>query len=143
MSDSTNNFVTQNDIEREYVVENENENLEWGAVILTSLQKLAKLNLGTTAYKILFYFMSKVDGNSNKITIKQSELRYELNLQDPNSNTLIKYHKTTISKAIQELIENNILKRENKTYFINPDIFYIGGLKKRKEFLREYNKQKQ
>lgn len=143
MRDSTNNFVTQSDIERGYVVENENENLEWGAVILTSLQKLAKLNLGTTAYKILFYFMSNVDGNSNKITIKQSELRYELNLQDPNSNTLIKYHKTTISKAIQELIENNILKRENKTYFINPDIFYIGGLKKRKEFLQEYNKQEQ
>ncbi|PTK14174.1 hypothetical protein BUZ78_12310 [Staphylococcus saprophyticus] len=139
MSELTNDFVTQNDLDKEYVVEN--TELEWGAVILLSFQKLAKLNLGTTAYKILFYFMSKVDGNTNKITIKQSELRYELNLQDPNSDNLIKYHKTTISKAIQELIENNILKRNNKTYFINPDIFYIGGPKKRKEYLREYNKE--
>lgn len=139
MSNFKNEFITENDFENEYVRENDND-LEWGAVILLSFQKIAKLNLGTTAYKILLYFISKVDKETNKITIKQKDLSPQLTLQDPDSDKLIRYHKTTISKAIQELVDNNIIKKNNKTYFINPDIFYIGGPKKRNEFLREYNK---
>lgn len=101
--------------------------LEWGAVILTSLEKVSKMSLSPISYRIFLYFCANADPISNTITIKQTELA---------STDILSTHKTNISKGIKELETAGIIYRENKTYFINPDIFYQG-----KRDRREITKQ--
>ncbi len=91
--------------------------LEWGAVILTSLEKVSRLSLSPISYRIFLYFCANADPISNSITIKQTTLA---------STHVLSTHKTNISKGIKELEQADIIRRENKTYFINPDIFYQG-----------------
>lgn len=105
-----NYFVHDNDEIQEKV-------LEWGAVVLTSLEKVSKMSLSPISYRIFLFFCANVDPISNSITIKQTELA--------STNTL-STHKTNISKGIKELENADIICRENKTYYINPDIFYQG-----------------
>ena len=115
-----NNFVHDDENIQEKV-------LEWGAVILTSLEKVSKMSLSPISYRIFLYFCANADPISNTITIKQTELA---------STDILSTHKTNISKGIKELETAGIIYRENKTYFINPDIFYQG-----KRDRREITKQ--
>ena len=92
---------------------------DWVAMYQQALKTLAKWNLPSEQYRVLFVLLSETDFD-NYICISQKELANELNMYQAN-----------VARAIKGLKEKNVIVEGpraglNKTYRLNPYIAHKG-----------------
>lgn len=97
------------------------DNIKWFATTITGIESLANESLGLTLsdFKILFYLLSKIDSHNCAKVPNQKEISKELNISIRK-----------ISESFKRLkIAKIIVKTDSaKTYLINPNYFYTGGI---------------
>lgn len=113
------------------------KNKTWLAGTIQGLESLAKNDkLSSSDLRILFYLLSKIDEDNRSLVPAQKTISDELNLSIRK-----------ISEALKKLKDEQIIKKEkNRTYFINPKYFYLGGggdllIQKEQDFETNNNKE--
>lgn len=115
--------------------------LSWFAVtdeFLKDMQKEHEYELTTTDFKMLAYMLQKMDYNNICEIPNQKKIEQKLGISV-----------RSISNAMKHLKERKYITRDNRltrTFMLNPNYFYRGGLgpqrNKKRQFQKFYDKNK-
>lgn len=101
-------------------------NIYWAAIIRETFSKLYKDNINGAGYRVFFFLCSEANIDTNIASVSQKQIAEVLGM-----------NKSTVSKAIHLLLDDQYLARTSSGFMINPNLIYAGkGYKNERDALR-------
>lgn len=102
-------------------------NIYWAAIIRETFSKLYKDNINGAGYRVFFFLCSEANIDTNIASVSQKRIAEVLVM-----------NKSTVSKAIHLLLDDQYLARTSSGFMINPNLIYAGkGYENERDALRE------
>lgn len=101
-------------------------NIYWAAIIRETFPKLYKDNINGAGYRVFFFLCSEANIDTNIASVSQKRIAEVLGM-----------NKSTVSKAIHLLLDDQYLARTSSGFMINPNLIYAGkGYENERDALR-------
>lgn len=101
-------------------------NIYWAAIIRETFSKLYKDNINGAGYRVFFFLCSEANIDTNIASVSQKQIAEVLGM-----------NKSTVSKAIHLLLDDQYLARTSSGFMINPNLIYAGkGYENERDALR-------